>query len=113
MGQLLITPDSRTKAPKNVQLHRGLNWVPIYCANCGDDGGFVPEENTTFVFYLCNPCAEKLPPIEGTYVMPDAVYWEKVKNAQLEDYGRLLSTHEIAAELENPDSQLSKLKKGR
>jgi hypothetical protein len=72
---LPLLPDSRPKIQRNVQFHLGLNWTPIYCANCGADGGFVPEDNCNFAFYLCNSCAEKLPPIEGTYRVPDEVFW--------------------------------------
>jgi hypothetical protein len=106
-----LLPDSRLKAPKNIQFHLGMNWVPIFCANCGADGGFVPAENMTFVCYLCQPCANKLPPIEGTYVMPDEVFFQKVRDAQMEKYGRLLTAEEIAIELQDSNSILSKLKK--
>jgi hypothetical protein len=50
-------PDSRLKQSKGL-VHGGpagqfrMNWVPIYCANCGAAGGLVPEENKTFAFWL-------------------------------------------------------------
>jgi len=95
-----ILPDSRLKNPKRVTNHLGYNWIPIYCANCGADGGFVPEDNMNFAFYLCDPCAEKLPPIDGTYVMPDEVFWKKLEEAQIEKYGHLLSVTEMAKEVD-------------
>jgi len=70
-----ILPDSRLKAPKHEVLHKGYNWEPVFCANCGKDGGFTPRGN--FLFYLCQDCAESLPPIDGTYLMPDEVFWQK------------------------------------
>ena len=53
-----ILPDCRLKSPKGIAFHRSSNWVPIFCANCGAEGGFVPEENMTFAFYQCQECAE-------------------------------------------------------
>lgn len=106
-----VVPDSRLRESRNVQFYHGANWVPIFCANCGGDGGFVPEENMNFAFYLCQPCADRLPPIEGTYQMPDEEFHQKVAEAQIEKYGRLLSPIEVATELEDLSSILSKLKK--
>jgi hypothetical protein len=91
-----ILPDSRLRETKGRVSVRGTTFVPIFCANCGADGGGVPEEHMTFAFYLCDPCAEKWGPIAGTYVEPDAVFFEKVKQAQLEKYGRLLTQEELA-----------------
>src|ERR1700690_610617 len=106
-----LYPDSRLRTAKRVQNHVGANWIPIFCANCGCDYGYVPEENCNFAFALCQECADSLPPIEGTYEIPDEVFWRKVNDAQNEKYGRLLNPLEIAKELENPESMLSKLKK--
>jgi hypothetical protein len=109
-----ILPDSRLRAPRGVQFHLGYNWVPIFCANCGASGGFVPEDSCNFAFYLCQPCSEKLPPVEGTYVEPDRVFWEKVKEAQIEKYGHELTPEEIAVVLNTQENtifhQLSKEK---
>lgn len=108
-----VLPDSRLKQPKNIYNHIGLNWVPIFCANCGKDGGFVPEENCTFVCYLCDPCAEKLGPITGTYMEPDAQFWARVKAEQLEKYGRELSADELVEILKDGNNSLTKLVKER
>ena len=86
-----------------------VNWVPIYCANCGVSGGAVPEDTCNFAFYLCESCADKLPPIDGTYVEPDIVFWEKVRQAQLEEYGRELTNDEIIEALKDGNHMLSKL----
>jgi len=112
-----LLPDSRLKdtGKGNVRLPFAnvmpMNWVPIFCANCGASGGFVPEENCTFAFYLCNNCAEKWSPLAGTMAVPDEVFWEKVRQAQIEKYGRELSQQEIAAALDDEESVLSKLAK--
>ena len=88
-----------------------MNWVPIFCANCGAAGGYVPEENCTFAFYLCNACAEKWSPLAGTMAVPDEVFWQKVKEAQIEKYGRELTAPEVEAALKDGDSILARLAK--
>jgi hypothetical protein len=111
-----ILPDSRLKDNRGtVRLpfanRMPMNWVPIFCANCGAPGGWVPEDTTTFAFYLCNPCAEKWSPLAGTMAVPDEVFWQKVRDAEMEQYGRVLSTPEVIEALNNPESVLSKLAK--
>jgi hypothetical protein len=109
-------PDSRLKDNKaTVRLPWAnvcpMNWVPIFCANCGAPGGWVPEESTTFAFYLCNPCAEKWSPLAGTLAVPDEVFWQKVHDAEMERYGRVLSSPEVIRALDDPESVLAKLAK--
>jgi hypothetical protein len=108
-----ILPDSRLKSPKSPYAHIGLNWVQIYCANCGKEGGFVPEENCNFAFYICDPCAEKLGPLTGCYMEPDAVFWKKVNDAMIEKYGRVLEVPEIIEALKDENHMLSKLARER
>lgn len=94
-----ILPDSRLTTvvtPKGAKHSHLGYWIPIYCANCGADGGMVPEENMTFAFYLCNSCYEIYGAIAGTMVEPDAVFHAKVVEAQLEKYGRVLAPSEMA-----------------
>lgn len=109
----LILPDSRPRVQKRVVRLGGLNWVPIYCANCGGDGGFVPEENCNFSFYLCDPCAEKWQPLTGTYCEPDTKFWARVKAEQLERYGRELEPYELVEALKDESHPLTKLCKER
>lgn len=110
-----IFPDSRAKEAKHVQWHNGLNWVPLFCANCGADRGFVPEDalSCNFAFALCDPCAEKWSPLTNTYLIPDEVFWDKVKKAQLEAYGRELTEPEVVEALKDDEHMLSKLAKDR
>jgi hypothetical protein len=110
---VLLLPDSRTKVQKNVVRMGALNWTPIFCANCGKDGGLVPAENCNFAFYLCIPCSETMPPIEGVYMVPDEVFWQKVKEEQLSTYGRELSAEEIVEILKDDNQPLTKLCKDR
>jgi hypothetical protein len=112
-----LLPSSRLRNPVRVQRLENnlgsLNWVPIFCANCGADGGMVPEENMSFAFYLCNPWAEKWAPLTNTYMEPDAVFWQKVREAQLEKYGRELAPSELVDVLKDDSSVISKLCKDR
>jgi hypothetical protein len=99
VSQPNVLPDSRLKTLHTPQqaTWRGQAgyWVPIYCANCGVHGGTVPEQNMTSAFWLCPKCFETYGAITGTYVMPDEVLWERVRQAQLEEFGRVLSAEEL------------------
>lgn len=111
VGTVLL-PDCRLKTETITQRHWNLNWQPIFCANCGKSGGWVPEE-TTFIFYLCDPCAVKHGNIDGTYMVPDEVFFQEVKNAQLEEFGRELSVPELTEALKDEESVLSKIGRSR
>lgn len=79
-----ILPDCRMTSPIGAQSNNllGNYWIPIYCANCGAEGGKVPEENMTFAFWLCNCCWEKHGAVAGMMAVPDEVFWEEVRNNQ-------------------------------
>lgn len=113
MSSQILLPDSRPREQKKVVRLGRLNWVPIYCANCGADGGLVPEENCNFAFYLCVPCADRWTPLAGTFMVPDEVFWKKVQDEQMEKYGRILEPGELAEVLKDESSSLSKLCKDR
>lgn len=108
-----MLPTSVARELRGRVMRRGVPWVPIFCANCGCDGGFVPEAACDFAFYLCEPCAEKWSPLAGTMLVPDEVFWRKLNDAQLERYGRHLSVPELLNQLANPESMISKLAKDR
>ena len=102
-----ILPDCRLQRGGGT-ISCGANglWVPVFCANCGADGGMVPLEGMTFLFYLCNLCAEKHGQIAGTMVMPDEVFYEKLKQEQLDRYGRYLTNEEWNQISEDPSHPL-------
>lgn len=110
---LPFLPDSRARVARNVVSiltpFGRLNHVPCYCANCGKQGPWVTEEHCTFAFYLCDPCASKFGQIDGMYMVPDEAFFAKVREAQLEKYGRELNEMELIHELEDPETALSKL----
>ena len=89
----------------------GASWIPVFCANCGADGGLCPEENMTFMFYLCNTCAETHGQIAGAMLMPDEVFFEKIRQEQLETYGRYLTQAELTRVADADDTPLAKLLK--
>jgi hypothetical protein len=95
----VILPDSRLRHPKGVV--RGdagfgsINWVPVFCANCGKPHGYVPEENCNFTAWLCDPCADKYGEQYGVALAPDEVFWQKVSEEMLDRYGRCLTREEL------------------
>ena len=54
----------------------------------------IPSEGMTFLFYLCNFCAETHGKIAGTMMMPDEIFFEKLAQAQFERYNRYLTAEE-------------------
>ena len=107
-----ILPDCR--AHSAVGIARGMlgMWQPVFCANCGKEGGGVPVDNVSFLFYLCDVCAEKHGIIAGTMMMPDEVFYEKLAQEQLLRYGRYLTTEEWAKISEDPAHPMWRLFKG-
>jgi len=108
-----VLPSSIPKERKidtSISSH-GMNWIYIFCANCGKDGGRVLENDYDFAFYLCEPCAENYGKIAGIYMEPDSIFWQKIVDAQVEKYGRTLTAQETAIELQDETSMISKLKK--
>lgn len=105
-----ILPDSRAKSGRGARLSvGGVFWIPIYCIHCGALGGSVPEENTTFVSWLCNKCAPAHGLKANEMAMPDEVFWEKVIQEQLGSKGRLLTPTELVREVETDASPLATL----
>lgn len=113
---MTIAPDSRLR-DRGKGIIRGvlggtfgsINWVPIFCANCGKPNGYVPEENTDFVCWLCDPCSLKVGPELATMMVPDEAFWAKAQAEQLERYGRLLNPRELLTVADASCTPLSKL----
>lgn len=112
MSEPLILPDSRLKTvltPKNSIWFEGAWWVPLYCASCSVAGPHAPEENMTHCTWVCDPCGDKLGNIDGVYTEPDTVFFERVREAQIERYGRTLTVEETITSLSDPNSLESRL----
>jgi len=110
-----VLPDSRPRVVRGARIGiGGVYWVPIFCYNCGAAGGQVPEENMTFVSWLCNKCAPTYGLQANEMLLPDEVFWQKVKEEQMGAYGRLLTTDELVTIVEEDASALATLlKEGR
>lgn len=111
-----LLPDSRLPyihTPKGMVQGPYGTWIPIFCANCGSEGGIVPQEHCTFAFWLCNNCVEKHGVPAGTMAVPDELFWAKVRQEQMESHGRLLTDLELAKVLEADASPLAMLLKSR
>ena len=107
-----ILPDCRMKDRRQFsQTMLGIS-VPVFCANCGVHGGEAPADST-FLFYLCTKCAETYGQIAGTMLMPDEVFFEKVKQEQLEAHRRFLTEAELITIVEADASPLATLLKER
>jgi len=99
-----VLPDSRLKRadfgavvmdwPVNGRTVR-VECVPCFCANCGKAGPFVPKENTTFAFWLCQACHETHGEIAGVLTIPDDVFNQAVEAEMVERFGRVLTAPEI------------------
>ena len=106
-----LLPDCRAKVTRGRVFTAGGAWVPVFCANCGVDGGLCPEDNMTFLFYLCAKCAETHGHVAGTMLMPDEVFFEQVKQEQIEAYGHYLTQEELTRVVEAGASPLATLLK--
>jgi hypothetical protein len=73
-----LLPSSKLKRPVGEKFFRQGNWEPIFCANCGTDGGYVPKETTIHAFWLCNDCWQKHGEIAGAMTVPDEEFWKKL-----------------------------------
>lgn len=71
------------------------------------------ERVKNFAFYLCEPCAEKWSPLADYAIAPDELFWQKVRDAQLENFGRELTESEMAEALKDDTHILTKLAKDR
>lgn len=114
-GSVITPPDSRLR-DRLKGIVRGLlpgvgmvNWVPIFCANCGRPNGYVPEENMDFVCWLCNGCAAKCGPELAGMMIPDEIFWMKAQAEQLERHGRILNMTELQVAADSPCTALGKL----
>lgn len=105
----LILPDSRAKVLRGSIEINGVWHEQTFCANCGRKGGLVPEDNMTFVFWLCNPCYAKHGEIANTMAIPDEVFFESVKREQLDTFGRELTLEELIAVADADASPLATL----
>lgn len=91
-----ILPDSRAKTDRGHVIQGSVKWVPVFCANCGKEGGLVTE-TCTFAFWICGPCEKRCGAIlaPGYARIPDQVFYEKMAQEQLEHFGRPATRNEL------------------
>lgn len=112
----LVLPDSRLKSSRAVV--RGLlggkivNWVRVFCANCGIPYGLVPEASCTFACWLCDPCAEAWGVEFGAALMPEEVFWKKVHEEMVDKHGRILTVEETLKVVETSSPLTTLLREG-
>jgi hypothetical protein len=96
---------------------KGTKWIPLFCANCGADGGLVMETDweqvKNWAFYLCDPCAEKWAPLANVGIVPDELFWKAVHEEQLALYGRELTPVELTEALKDDCHPITLLAKKR
>jgi hypothetical protein len=95
-----VLPDSRAREAKGIVRghypgYGSINWEPVFCHSCGTPYGYVPQETTTFVCWLCDRCSEKYGEQYGVLKSSDEVFWKKCEEIMIEEYGRILSSEEI------------------
>jgi hypothetical protein len=112
-GSPLIAPDSRAKSGVGAKWTPHGVVVPIYCAQCAKPGGYVPEENMTFVAWLCDDCYHTHGDVFAGMVIPDEVFWAELAAAQQMKYGHTLTEAEVIAKLADPASLESTLARSR
>lgn len=105
-----VLPDSRAKDRKGViSGPNGVNYVPIYCINCGKSAGMVPEKLITHVTALCDEgCAGKYGDLAATYRDADEIFRENLGEA-LGPLGRTVTLGQLEAMLEEPSPALAAL----
>jgi hypothetical protein len=69
----LVLPDARTDNRKKTKPGPLGHMYPVYCVNCGADGGLVIAE---FFFYLCEKCAETWGRLPLPEIPPDVARGE-------------------------------------
>lgn len=112
MSAPLLLPSSFARKVKTFLLG-GFPYERVYCANCGKPGPLVMTATKDFAFYLCDDDAQKYGTPDGMYAVPDDVFAERVKQEQLEKFGRILAPAELDEVLNDPHSTLAKLAKER
>lgn len=118
MSESDILPSSLTKTPKvDVSMSRdGAVWLYLFCANCGVDSGYRVRETwlpKQFAFYLCDDCVQKYGAPAAMMMEPDMVFWKRVAEIQIEEFGHILSDQELVVQLDDLSSSMSKLERDR
>lgn len=113
-----ILPVCTTRSKRGGLSIRGVWCVPIHCMFCGKHNGYCNESATDpgggYVGYCCDDCASipRNSDLVGLSLIPDEVHWQRVREAQLEEHGKLLTLDELAVALDDVNSPMSVLARG-
>jgi len=113
-----ILPICTTRSGVGGMYIRGIWCVPEYCMFCGKQHGYCNASSTEpgggYVGYVCDDCASipRNSELVGMSLVPDEVHWQRVREAQLEEHGRVLTLDELAVELSDVNSPMSRLARG-
>lgn len=112
-----VLPSSLSREQKGRWRDRsGTWWVPVYCANCGQLLGDVPEASTTFAFFLCEQpknCADVWATKAGAMVEPDVVFFQTLADEMLDRFGKHLTAAELMAVLDDVNHPMHALLRER
>jgi hypothetical protein len=108
-----ILPESRPRERKGAVQTKDGWYIHIFCASCGKPYGMVPEKHITFAFAMCQPCADKFGDDAHFYQEPDAVFWERVRLAVLEEKLEEASPVELLRCADDQNNPLGKLLRER
>ena len=106
-----ILPDSRPRERKGSISVGGVEYLPIYCINCGRRYGMVPAHAITHVTALCDHgCAGKYGDLAHTYADVDSAF--KVNAAEataalVAKLGRPVTAEELDRLTQEPASPLA------
>lgn len=105
------------RSEKTIVWPNGQKLLPLFCANCGKEGGLVFEIDwdrvKNFAFYLCDPCGEKWSHLADVALSPDEVFWKTIHEIQLDEFGRDLTDAELVEALKDDNHILTKVCKDR
>lgn len=114
-----VLPICTTRSGVGGKYINGVWCVPEYCMFCGKHHGYCNESSTHpgggYVGYVCDDCASipRNSALVGLSLIPDEVHWQRVREAQLEEYGRVLTVPELAELLLDVNSAMSRLARDR
>ena len=120
---VIILPDTRARRPTGSIWTKRFGWMQhVFCGNCHQPYGMVPERGMTFAFVLCKRCERFGDTSQFAFAEPDEVYWRRM-NEEMQDAqerhaasgGSLSSVFDPVAwlheQLSDPGSDVSLLKR--
>lgn len=105
----LILPSSMTRESRGGVNVNGASREAIYCANCGEQGGWSDRAPGNFVCWVCDACDARCGPLLVDGITPHRQQSQRLANVLLDEYGRALTPLEVQQQLSDVNSPLSVL----